>query len=208
MALRAVSAPTQAITKQGATPGRWGPKLALVGSKVEVEWDSGWCEAEVVGEELTANGRQLFELHYTDPDEPEGTRIMYHNFDTGKQCKPWRTVPSRAAPPATSALASLPGQRRLPPAPGSPATTRSRTTTGSGGHSEAILAKGTTDQLTAFLESEAQHLHSDDSELTVLSVQPVMLTDYETGRHIPDMAHADGVNCQLLTGSLLCERCY
>ena len=25
---------------------KWGPPLALVGSKVEVEWDKGWCQAD------------------------------------------------------------------------------------------------------------------------------------------------------------------
>ena len=190
MALRAISAPAQPVAKQNTSIERWGPKLALVGSKVEVEWESGWCEAEVVGEELTASGRQLFELHYTDPNEPEGTRIMYHNFDTGKQCKPWRAVSPRTAPPAEIPAASLPENRRLPQAPGSPVITRSRTTTGSGGHSEAVNMVGSLDQLTAFLENETQHLHSDDSELTVLSVRPVMLTDYETGRHVPDMLMA------------------
>ena len=63
---------------------KWGPPWALVGSKVEVEWDKGWCQANVVSEERQANGRKFFKLLYTDPAEPIESRFQLHHFDQGK----------------------------------------------------------------------------------------------------------------------------
>ena len=71
----------------------------------------------MVSEELQKNGRQLFKLQYTDPDEPETTRSMYHHFDNGKQCMQWHQVATRIGTPSHISLSD------------SPAVTRSQTTT-------------------------------------------------------------------------------
>ena len=175
----AASAPGVALTKS-----KWGPPLALVGSNVEVEWDKGWCKAHVVSEERQANGRQVFKLFYTDPAEPVESRTQLHHFDNGKQCMNWR--------PAVSATVSRP---KSPVASTVPAVTRSRTK-GLETVIEEIDAVGSLDSLTAMLRAEINIAESDDSEVHIVSVEPVMLTDVETGRHVPEMLMANISNSE------------
>ena len=49
---------------------------------------------------------------------------------------------------------------------------------------------GSLETLTAMLLAEVNVAESDDSEMHILSVEPVMLTDLETGRHVPEMLMA------------------
>ena len=166
---------------------KWGPQLVLVGSDVEVEWDSGWCKAHVVSEERQANGRQLFKLFYTDPAEPLGSRTQLHHFDNGKQCMNWRPIVAPAAVPAPSAKQSASST--------APAVTRSRS------HMldtvvEEVDVIGSLESLTAMLIAEVDIAASDDSEVHILSVEPVMLTDFETGRHVPEMLMANISNSE------------
>ena len=184
----AVEAMATGAAGAASVESKWGPPLALVGSDVEVEWDSGWCRAHVVSEERQANGRQVFKLFYTDPAEPIGSRTQLHHFDKGKQCMNWRPVvvaPAAAPPPISK-----------PSAGGTaPAVTRSRK------HLldtvvEEIDAVGSLESLTAMLRAEVNVAESDDSEVHILSVEPVMLTDFETGRHVPEMLMANISNSE------------
>ena len=55
---------------------------------------------------------------------------------------------------------------------------------------EEVDAIGSLESLTAMLLAEVDIAASDDSEVHILSVEPVMLTDFETGRHVPEMLMA------------------
>ena len=46
------------------------------------------------------------------------------------------------------------------------------------------------------LLAEVNIAESDDSEVHILSVEPVMLTDLETGRHVPEMLMANISNSE------------
>ena len=149
----AAEARAKSAVVANAVPGesKWGPPLALVGSKIEVEWDKGWCQADVVSEERQVNGRQLFKLFYTDPDEPIESRFQLHHFDKGKQCMSWRpvTAPAASAPRARPTVAST-----------APAVTRSRTRQ-LDSVDEDIDAVGSLESLTAMLHTEVNIAESD-----------------------------------------------
>ena len=183
----AASAPGVALAES-----KWGPPLALFGSNVEVEWDKGWCKAHVVSEERQANEGQVFKLIYTDPAEPVESRTQLHYFDNGKQCMNWR--------PAVPAAVSRP---KSPVGNTAPAVTRSRTKELEK-VVEEIDAVGSLESLTAMLLAEVNVAESDDSEVHILSVEPVMLTDVETGRHVPEMLMANISNSESRTRIGIC----
>ena len=183
----AVEAMAAGAAGAASAESKWGPPLALVGSDIEVEWDSGWCRAHVVSEERQANGRQVFKLFYTDPAEPVKSRTQLHHFDKGKQCMNWRPVvaPAAVPPPIQKPSASSTA----------PAVTRSRTRLLDTVVDE-VDAVGSLETLTAMLRAEVDAAESDDSEVHILSVEPVMLTDLGTGRHVPEMLMANISNSE------------
>ena len=73
--------------------------------------------------------------------------------------------------------------------------TRSRTKTHLGTET-SVEASGSLETLTAMLEVEVNLAESDDSEVHILSVEPVMLTDFETGRRVPEMLMAAITNSE------------
>ena len=77
-----------------------------------------------------------------------------------------------------------------------PAVTRSRSLQ-LNGVVEEVGAIGSLESFTAMLLAEGVNVaESDDSEIRIFSVESVMLTDFETGRHVPEMLMANISNSE------------